>query len=141
MRETGRGLLHSRKSSDGLNGRSRRHHAGFGAAQCGNPAHARVNAVQAITVESDGQKILEIEHHQSIKTYSAMPTRKAHCWPLRAKFQNKTNTPATNPLMIRSSANPLWPASCASPSTSSAMPSPKMKRIPAPLIDSTELII
>ena len=93
MRETGRGLLHSRKSSDGLNGRSRRHHAGFGAAQCGNPAHARVNAVQAITVESDGQKILEIEHHQSIKSVPCHADKKG---PLR---------------------------------------------IPAPLIDSTELII
>src|SRR5205823_4179297 len=110
MRETGCGLLHSRKSSAGLNRRSRRHHAGFGAPQCGNPAHTRVDAVQAVTVESDRQKILEIKHHQSVQSVQCRADKKGHCWPLRAKFQKITKTPATKPLMIRSRANPLWPA-------------------------------
>src|SRR5205085_227315 len=76
MRETGCGLLHSRKSSAGLNRRSRRHHAGFGAPQCGNPAHTRVDAVQAVTVESDRQKILEIKHHQSVQSVQCRADKK-----------------------------------------------------------------
>src|SRR5437867_4089822 len=53
--------------SAGLNRRSCRNHAGFGVPQGGNSAHARVNAIQAVTVESDGEKILEIEHYHTIK--------------------------------------------------------------------------